>query len=359
MKRICIAVALGLLTLASAARADPATLKRVLADALGGAGYSVHVIEGDMAYSAVHGEAVPGETALTPAHMFRLASITKSYTAATVLRLVEQDELSLSQPLSELVRASFDTLLRGDGYDTDAITLKQVLSHTAGIYDHAQSNNYIAAIFEDPNRVWTRSEHLQAAVEWGDPVGAPGEKFFYSDTGYVLLGHIIERATGMPLAGAVREQLRLGRHGLTETVWERGDTVPVPHQMRAHQFMAGRDTYDWDPSIDLYGGGGLVATPGDVARYYDLLMAGRIFDKPETLALMLSAEGLPEDSPYRLGVFEREVGGSPVFEHGGFWGTSVFYDPSTGITVAGAALKQEDYRKLVGAITSFLETKRH
>lgn len=359
MKRFFTGYIVALLVLATGVRADTAALSAVLNDAFAGAGYSVHVIEEGAAYSAAKGEAVPGEAAVTPAHVFRLASITKSYTAATVLRLVEERELSLSQPLSELVRASFDTLLRSDGYDTDAITLMHLLSHTAGLFDHAQSPNFINGIIEAPETVWTRSEHLQAAVEWGDPVGAPGETFFYSDTGYVLLGHIIERTTGKPLAIAVRDLLRLDRHGLLATVWERGDVVPVPHHVRAHQFMAGHDTYRWDPSIDLYGGGGLVASPADVARFYHLLMAGRIFDKPETLALMLSAEGLPEDSPYRLGVFERDIGGSPVFEHGGFWGTSVFHDPATGITVAGAALKQADYRKLVAAITTFLRMKRH
>ncbi len=359
MKRLFAGFVVVALVLATGVRADTAALSEILDEAFAGAGYSVHVIEGDVGYSAVKGDAVPGQVAVTPAHVFRLASITKSYTAATVLRLVEEGELSLSQPLSELVRASFDTLLRSDGYNTDAITLKHLLSHTAGLFDHAQSPNFINGILEAPETVWTRAEHLQAAVEWGDPVGAPGEKFFYSDTGYVLLGHIIERTTGKRLAIAVRDLLRLDRHGLTETVWERGDAVPMPHQLRAHQFMAGRDTYGWDPSIDLFGGGGLVATPRDVARYYHLLMAGLIFDKPETLALMLSAEGLPQDSPYRLGVFERDIGGSPVFEHGGFWGTSVFHDPATGITVAGAALKQADYRKLVAAITGFLEKKRN
>lgn len=359
MKRFFAGFIVAVLVLATGVRADSAALSAALEDAFADAGYSVHVIEGDAAYSLAKGEAVPGEAAVTPAHMFRLASITKSYTAAAVLRLVEQRQLSLSQPLSDLVRASFDTLLRDDGYDTDAITLKHVLSHTAGLFDHAQSPNFINGILEASETVWTRTDHIEAAVAWGDPVGAPGERFFYSDTGYVLLGHIIERTTGQPLAVAVRQLLRLDRHGLTETIWERGDSVPAPHQMRAHQFMAGRDTYGWDPSIDLYGGGGLVATPRDVARYYHLLMAGQIFDKPETLALMLSAEGLPQESPYRLGVFERDIGGHPVFEHGGFWGTSVFHDPATGITVAGAALKQADYRKLVGAITTYLESRRN
>ncbi len=349
------------MVVSSAVHADPEKLASALAGAMEGAsdwtGFSFHVIEGDAHYSAVEGEAAPG-TPLTPQHMFRIASITKTYTAATILRLVETRELALSEPLSEMIRPSFDALLRGDGYDTDAITLKHVLSHTAGLFDHAQSPNFISAILKAPDTVWTRSEDIEAAVSWGDPVGAPGEKFFYSDTGYVLLGHIIERITGKPLPVAVRDLLRLDAHGLSDTVWERGDSATVPHARRAHQFMAGRDTYGWDPSVDLFGGGGLVATPRDVARFYDLLLAGAIFDKPETLALMLSGDGLPEASPYRLGIFEKDYGSVHVYEHGGFWGTLVLHEPASGITIAGAALRQEDYRTLVQAMVGFLAGKR-
>ncbi len=353
--------AVGLMLVSSAASANPdklaAALESTMEEVSEHTGFSLHVIEGDTSYSLVEGMAAP-DTMLVPAHMFRIASITKSYTAAAVLRLVEQGKLDLSQSLAELIPPSYDTLLRSDGYDTDTITLRQVLNHTAGLFDHAQSPSFINAILETPDKVWTRSEQIEALVAWGDPVGAPGEKYVYSDTGYILLGDIIERTTGSALPLAVRELLKFDTLGLRETVWERGDSVPVSHSMRAHQFLMGNDTYDWDPSIDLYGGGGLVATPRDVARFYNVLMSGKIFDTPQTLALMLSADGTPESSPYRLGIFERGIDGSPVYEHGGFWGTSVFHDPATGITVAGAALKQKDYERLVETIRRFLKSKR-
>lgn len=360
MKHLSQLLFVGLVLLSAAVQATPEKLTDALEGAMEGGnehtGYSFHVIDGESEYSAVRGSSAP-DVKLSADHMFRIASITKSYTAATVLRLAEQGELTLDTPLSELIRPSFDNMLRTDGYDTDAITLKYVLSHTAGLYDHAQSSKYIKAIMATPNNVWTRAEQIQAAATWGDPVGAPGEKFFYSDTGYLLLGHIIERTTEMKLPLVVREQLKLGEHGLNDTIWERGDSLSVPPARRAHQFMAGQDTHNWDPSVDLYGGGGLVATPRDVARFYDLLLAGKIFEKPTTLQKMLSAGGLPEGSPYRLGIFEKDYGDVHVYEHGGFWGTLVLHEPSSGITIAGAALQQSDYPKLVKAMTDFLASK--
>ncbi len=319
-------------------------------------GYSFYVIDGDERYRAVRGNAAH-DMPLSDEHMFRIASITKTYTAATVLRLIEQNRLDLDRALAGLISTEFDTLLRGDGYNTNAITLKHVLSHTAGLYDHGQSQHYINAILADPQHVWTRIEQVTAGMKWGDPVGAPGERFFYSDTGYLLLGHMIERTTGKPLPLAVREQLRLDKHDLTATAWERGDNRVVPQAKRAHQFLAGQDTHAWDPSVDMYGGGGLVATMQDVARFYELMFAGKIFERSETFATMLSPDDLPAASPYRLGVFEKDYGDVHVYEHGGFWGTLVFHEPSSGITIAGAALQQEDYPKLVKAMAAFLAGK--
>ncbi len=356
----CLAVAFALLSFG--AHANPDQLSEVLAEAMKDGnehtGYSFYVIDSDEHYGAMQGTAAPDGTALAADHMFRIASITKSYTAATVLRLVEQNRLDLDARLTDLISADFDNILRGDKYDTSAITLRHVLSHTAGLYDHGQSSHYIDAIFSNSHHVWTREEQIKAAAVWGDPVGAPGEKFFYSDTGYLLLGHIIERTTGNTLPLAAREHLRFEQHKMVETVWERGDSVAVPNGKRVHQFLSGRDTYTWDPSVDMYGGGGLVATPRDVARFYQLLLGGKIFDQLETLQTMLSADGLPPSSPYRLGIFEKDYGDVRVYEHGGFWGTLVFHEPSSGTTIAGAALRQSDYPKLVKAMVSFLASKQ-
>lgn len=358
MARLLLILLLGVSSLSKPVYADAQMLRKLLNDNLNGAGYSVHLIDGDTSASLVRGDAAPGETLLTPAHMFRIASTTKTYVAASVLRLMEQGRLDLSDPAEGLISQDLNEVLTGDGYDTRAITVKQLLSHTAGLYDHAQDSRYGERIKADPEHVWTREEQVEAMAAWGDPVGAPAEKFVYSDTGYLLLGDIIERATGRALPLAVRDLLRLEVHGLSDTVWERGDAWTPPSGQRAHQFLAGDDTHSWEPSNDLFGGGGLVATPSDVAHFYDFLMGGKIFDRPETLALMLSAEGLPEDSPYRLGVFVQDHDGGRVYDHAGFWGTGVFHDVGTGITVACAALEQEDFKILVEVITSFLEKQR-
>lgn len=284
---------------------------------------------------------------------FRLASITKTYVAATVLRLWEDGRIDLDAPITQWLSPAWQATLAGDGYAPGRITVRHLLSHTSGMADHAQTDRFIETITSDPATEWTRARDVASLVAWTDPVGKPGGKFSYSDTGYILLGAIVEEITGQDLPDAVREQLGFDRLGLDGTYWERYELAG--ERERAHQVFDGRDTYDWNPSMDLYGGGGLVAPTADVARFFDALLEGRVFARARTLRTMLSADGLPPDSPYRLGVFDYDLrDGVHAIGHSGFWGTLVMRDPVSGRTIAGATTDVAGYRKLKAAMEDYV-----
>ncbi len=171
-------------------------------------------------------------------------------------------------------------MLDGDGYDTGAMTIRHLLTHTSGLFDHTGPDRYVEAIMADPMHRWTRAEQLRGAVEWGDPHGGPGEFYTYCDTGYVLLGGVIEYVSGQPMAVAVRELLDFEGLGLDSTWWETLEPRPTGVRDRAHQFLGDLDTADFDPSYDLYGGGGIVSTVGDLARFYRALFTGGVFADP-------------------------------------------------------------------------------
>jgi D-alanyl-D-alanine carboxypeptidase len=338
---------------ASAIAADACLDQALQAHAFtGGAGQiSIAAVAGDGSRDArVLGSAKDG--ALHGDEGFRIASITKTYVAATALRLHEDGRLDLQAPIDRYLPADWMRLLATDGYRPHEMTVRQLLSHTSGIADAAQAPQFIATIKAHPQTRWTREGDLHDLVEWTDPVGAPGEKFAYSDTGYVLLGAIIERITGQTLPQAVRAQLRLDALGVPGTYWERFESARGG--ARAHQRFEGLDTYDWDPSMDLYGGGGLVAPPVDVAVFFDALLGGRIFRKPETLALMQSSAGLPADSIYRLGVFAYDMNGVAAVGHSGFWGTLVAREPLSGRTISGAVTDRSDYPKLSQLVKDYV-----
>jgi D-alanyl-D-alanine carboxypeptidase len=288
--------------------------------------------------------AVGGDPALKPDTSFRLASNTKTYTAATILRLWEDGRIKLDDSIRNYVDPAYIALLEKDGYDTAHITVRHLLSHTSGLADHAQTREFLQLIETRPGTAWTRRSQLEWLVRWTDPVAAPGVKFFYSDSGYCLLGNIIERLTGLPLATAVRRTLDFDKLGLSATWWETQEPPAPQAGPRAHLILDGKDTYDWNPTLDMYGGGGLVATPQDMARFLYALFDGKVFRHPGTLETMLSKQGLPADSPYRLGIFEYDVGGLKAYGHSGFWGTAAVYVPSRQRAFALAVTQRDAFK---------------
>lgn len=285
---------------------------------------------------------------------FRIASITKTYVAATVLRLWEDGRIDLEAPITRWLPPSWMQELIRDGYKPEQITVRHLLSHTSGLADHAQAKQFIDTIKADPSTEWSRARDVARLVEWTDPVGAPGEKYSYSDTGYMLLGAIVEEITGQDLPDAVRSQLKLDRLGVKDTYWERYESPGS--RVRAHQIFEGDDTYAWNPSMDLFGGGGLVASTADIAAFFDALLEGRVFARKQTLQTMSSATGLPSGSPYRLGLFDYDLKGARGIGHSGFWGTLVMHDPVSSRTVAGAVTDRSDYPKLNKLIGEYIRT---
>jgi D-alanyl-D-alanine carboxypeptidase len=278
---------------------------------------------------------VDAQTPLEPDTPFRVASMTKTVVAAAVLRLVEEGKLRLADPITEHLSPESLDVLRADGYDVDGITVRQLLQHTAGLYDYAADPEYEARSVTDPTHRWTRLEQLQLATELGDPLGAPGEVFNYSDTGYILLGEILERTTGDTLPEAVRELVHFDRLGLDDTYWEILEDKPAGYADRAHQYYGTDiDNIGFDASQDLYGGGGLVSTTGDLARFYEALFGGEVFEKPSTLKTMTKVSRAGRDDQAGMGIYVVDAAGERCFGHRGFWGTQTIHCPRLDLTFA-------------------------
>ena len=290
---------------------------------------------------AVGTDDTSSNSALEPGSAVRIASVTKTFTAAAILRLVELGRLDVTDSLSEAgVTPDLLALLTADGYDVDSITVEQLLTHTSGIADFADNDSgvvggpYAAAVLADPARLWTRRDQVQFAVDHHDPVSAPGAEYHYSDTGYVLLGSILEAKSGTSLGTALRTLLRFDQLGLSHTYLEDGMDRPQTAAPRAHQYVAAMDAAGITSSIDLYGGGGLVTTMHDLATFYESLFAGRVFEQPRTLTTMTTVADAAAAEHGAMGVYRATVGTSVCWYHGGFWGVEVVTCPDLDITVA-------------------------
>ena len=288
--------------------------------------------------SAATGEADPDGRPMTPDTPVRMASITKTFVAVAVLRLWEDKSIDLDASIGDLISAEHSEILTSDGYDVDRITVRHLLMHAGGLNDHFGGDAFKSMVLSEPTRKWTRTDQLKIMIDTTDPVSEPGYVFAYSDTGYLLLGEILERLTDEPLGSAVRRLVKFDRIGIADAWWDAEETPSENVPNRAHQWLGDIDTYPIDGSVDAYGGGGVVANAEDIARFFSALFSGEVFDRAETLQLMIEAPGHPEESPYRIGLFERSIHGHVAFGHGGFWGTDVFVLPELNVTVSGVAL---------------------
>jgi D-alanyl-D-alanine carboxypeptidase len=290
---------------------------------------------------------------LSPDTPLRVASNTKTFVAATVLRLWEQGVIPLDAPIGPLLAPTLERLLSSRGYHTEKITVRHLLSHSAGVYDHADDPRYFKAVLADPTHHWTREEQVGLSCRYAGPTSEPGQRYTYSDTGYVLLGDIVERVTQAPLAQSVRHQLRFDERGLASTWWELVESQPAQTQARARQFLddaAVTDVTDLSATLDLYGGGGLVMSVRDLATFHQDLFEHRVFDNPATLAEMLRRGEHEGAEEYRLGISVKRVGGRECYSHAGFWGTAVYYSPDAGVSIAGFTTHRASRPALVAVL---------
>jgi D-alanyl-D-alanine carboxypeptidase len=277
-------------------------------------------------------------TPLTPDHAFRVASVTKPFTAAVALRLFEQDRLPLFTPISGLLAPRVRGLLAQGGYAPETITIYHLLTHSSGLRDHAgRATAYVEYLTRDPGHVWTHEEQIDACMAMGPPLSPPGRKFSYSDTGYLILGDILERVAGAPLHLLMRNLLDFEGLGLRATHFERHEPPP-PGQRRAGQYVGTLPGAGIDCSCDLSGGGGLVSTARELARYYRAAARGELFERPGTLSIALATPSLihspPVEALHSPLMRGRMIGLEPSWMHGGAWGLMAAYFPASDISLA-------------------------
>jgi D-alanyl-D-alanine carboxypeptidase len=275
---------------------------------------------------------------LNPAQPFRLASVTKVYTAATVLRLVEQGRLALTDPINTRLSTDTATLLRDGGYDPESIQIIHLMTHTSGLVDHGATKAFFDQIVADGQHHWTRHEQIALAMANGPPRGAPGRAYHYSDDGYVILGEIIERVTGHSLAQAVRDELNFSKIGLNSTWFESLEPQPPRVLSRAHQYLDVNDidATDFDPSFDLYGGGGLVSTTRDLTRFFRAVTLGELFAHRSTLATAFTVPDVARverDASYAVMLPTLSFGPHLCWGKAGAWGSIGLYCPDIDLSV--------------------------
>lgn len=281
---------------------------------------------------------------------YRIASITKVFTAAAIFRLIEENKIELYAPITKYLSKSTITTLTNGGYNPQEMIVEQLLAHTTGLFDYATSEDYFTEVMKNPKHIWTRDEQIEFAMKHGKPTNKPGETENYTDTGYLLLSEIMEAVTGEPMAKVIREKLKFSALGMNQTYFEWLEPKPTNAAERSKQFIDTMETMTIHPSADQFGGGGLVSTTRDLTIFFRALLRGEIFENKSTLSMALivpNANRNPKAPAHAnlLGAFK--AGKHYCWAHAGFGGNIAMYCPDIDTSVAFAVNQENASNKSV------------
>jgi D-alanyl-D-alanine carboxypeptidase len=248
---------------------------------------------------------------------YRAGSVTKSFVATVVLQLVAEGRLSLSDTV--------EGWLPGILTYGDRVTVRQLLNHTSGVPDYApEMVNTLLSGAQSRFRAWTPQE-LVGVVADQPPEFPPGTATHYSNTGYILLGLIVEAATGNTLGQELARRI-LRPLGLHDTFFpvnaaglpspkSRGYTVPVSPQ---GELLAGPllDFTIYNPSL-WWAAGALISTFEDLTRFFRALLDGRLL--PPQLLAEMATPNPTSPPPFRqaMGLEVIDIPGGRLLGKGG------------------------------------------
>jgi D-alanyl-D-alanine carboxypeptidase len=298
-------------------------------------------------------------TPMKPTDRILAGSIGKTYFAAVMMRLVFEKKLDLDAKISRWI-ADEPWFKRFPNADT--IVFRQLLNHTSGIPEHAESPEFTAALRKDPDKNWTPLELLSFTFD--KPAKFPaGEGWSYADTNFIMAGYIVEKITHQPLYDQVREQI-LRPLKLHDTIPSTSRTLPglvegysmpnSPFGFSGATIINGK--FVINPQAD-WTGGGFVATSTDLARWAKLLYEGHAFDKS---MLPVMESGVPaktgKGDEYGLGVQIRHTQFGTTYGHGGWFPgylseMEYFPDQHTAIAVQ---INTDDFSQVKGRTHNYI-----
>ena len=285
---------------------------------------------------------------------FRIASNTKTMTAAVIMQLAQEGKLSLSEPISKYV----------PGVPSgDTITLAELLEMRSGLYNYTDAPEFSATLDRDPAKVWTLKELLTISFK-NPPDFPPGTAYRYCNTNYALLGLFAEKVDGKPLAEIMQSRLfkPLDLHN-TLLPAATANTIPKPF---SHGYLYGSTsvalvgTPPYSPDfiaaaraekvlphdyINLNhsfaaAAGGVISTANDLATWIRGLVAGRVLNPAYQRRWLESLKpedpGKPNGQQYGYGIAQMRWGPNAVYFHGGEtpgYNSFIGYDPANQMTL--------------------------
>ncbi|MEJ5050208.1 serine hydrolase domain-containing protein [Chryseobacterium culicis] len=257
---------------------------------------------------------------MTPDHVFQIGSMTKQFTAVAILMLEQQGKLNVNDPISKYIK---------DYPNGDKITIHHLLTHTSGIKDFTKIKSLPSIAQKE-----MKPEEMVNFFK-NEPVDfAPGEKFDYNNSGYVVLGYIIELVSGTSYEDFIKKNI-FDKAGMTHSYYA-SDRKVIPQ--RAYGYHKKEHGFVNKTVISFsvpFSSGSLMSTTDDMLKWQQALNQNLLLDLNETQkAFQKYKLNNGEEFTYGYGWHLKDINGIPDREHGG----SVFGFKSMGIYIPGEDL---------------------
>ncbi|PEC07147.1 serine hydrolase domain-containing protein [Bacillus toyonensis] len=250
---------------------------------------------------------------------FRIGSVTKTFIATVLLQLSGENRLNLDDSIEKWLPG----VIQGNGYDGNQITIRQILNHTSGIADYVNSKDFDIM---DTKKSYTAEEFVKMGISL-PPDFAPGKGWSYSNTGYVLLGILIEKVTGNSYAEEVENRI-IEPLDLSNTFLPGNSSViPGTKHARGYFQLDGASelkdvTYINPGSSD----GDMISTADDLNKFFTYLLSGKLLKEQQLKQMLTTVPTNREGTGYGLGIYETKLpNGVSVWGHrGGVPGFTTF-----------------------------------
>ncbi|MGI8510741.1 MAG: serine hydrolase domain-containing protein [Gemmatimonadaceae bacterium] len=240
----------------------------------------------------------------TPASVYRIGSDTKQFTAAAIMRLVEEGKLHLDDD----VRPFFPNFPFGDRH----VTVRQLLTHTAGVANYTM---HLPAFQRE-----TLSHDSLLAKIYDKPFDfEPGTSYRYSNTGYYMLGMIVEKLSGRPYKDYLQQEF-LTPLGLDKTYYCSVEPL-IMHRAQGYGVRDGKFVNADYIDMDLpFAAGSICSTPSDLVKWSEALQSGKVVSAASYRQMSTPGTlngGTPSKAGYGFGLAISDVGGHREVAHGG------------------------------------------
>jgi D-alanyl-D-alanine carboxypeptidase len=188
------------------------------------------------------------------------------------------------------------------GAGADGMTMRQVMSHTAGVFNYSDNLTFLHDVLAAPTKVWAPQEILAYAASQ-PAYFPPGKGFHYSNTDYILAGLAVEEAGGVPLAQAIRSRI-LDKLDMKATFFASAEMPPgAPPLVEGHD-DAGRDLTNFYDMSASWGAGAIAANGDDLTRFMVALQTGQLLDE-QRLTEMRTVQAMPSYG-YGIALMEND-----------------------------------------------------